>query len=561
MENSRSSDTARSRIIAVAFAVAAIVFLALSPTLGGYFLSDDFAYVYNIAEQHNQQGFLDKIVAQFTRGLNSGGDHYYRPLTYASLALDYVINGVNPFGYRLTNLLLHAANAAMVAALYLSITRQAGMPVYLPAAALAGLLFGIAPSSMEVASWVSGRFDALATFLLLLTLVCFVRSDRWRHLAPVFLTLAFMAKESAVLTVLFAGLIALLIQRDGTGFHHGGARFVGAAWRLVPLLVITALYFLWRWHIFGTPFKVYATSNSLPSLLTFAWLRPLWSFPEWFRALTDASFAGAPLLAGTLAATTLVFIAAWQDRRVRCLALMCAISLVVAYALVFSNNPGFASDGRHGRLFYQMLIPAVWLLALPLSFMASSQHSGESTRNHRLHGAPIVSSVAILLSAAWLTFPAMAAWRDAGEQSRAMRDQLRAAAEKLSAGEYGIAFAPEWHARVPFALNAQGSFVMPPFQPIPLSGKLILQTDLEFASFTKLAEAGLVNRLKRESLASILHNTQPAQPITSVEWPERYWCWHSASRTLKPMSAATASASKTHVAHLQSAWTACRDLP
>src|SRR6266478_3278489 len=36
----------------------------------------------------------------------------YQPLSWLTLALDYVVWGMNPFGYHLTSLMLHAATAA-----------------------------------------------------------------------------------------------------------------------------------------------------------------------------------------------------------------------------------------------------------------------------------------------------------------------------------------------------------------------------------------------------------------------------------------------------------------
>src|SRR5262249_22581554 len=42
-------------------------------------------------------------------------DHmgHYIPLTWITLGLDYVLSGMNPAGYHLTSLLIHAANAGL----------------------------------------------------------------------------------------------------------------------------------------------------------------------------------------------------------------------------------------------------------------------------------------------------------------------------------------------------------------------------------------------------------------------------------------------------------------
>ena len=38
---------------------------------------------------------------------------HYQPLSWLTLGVDYVVWGMDPFGYHLTNLFLHAANAVV----------------------------------------------------------------------------------------------------------------------------------------------------------------------------------------------------------------------------------------------------------------------------------------------------------------------------------------------------------------------------------------------------------------------------------------------------------------
>ena len=55
---------------------------------------------------------------------------HYAPLTWMTFGLDYVLWGMNPVGYHLTNLLLHAANAAVF---YLVARRILGLALPGPA--------------------------------------------------------------------------------------------------------------------------------------------------------------------------------------------------------------------------------------------------------------------------------------------------------------------------------------------------------------------------------------------------------------------------------------------
>ncbi|MBL8522298.1 MAG: hypothetical protein JNN20_01280, partial [Betaproteobacteria bacterium] len=402
MKTGLATQESPTRTGLVVITVVALVTAAFAPTLGDYFLSDDFSYVYQLAEQHGNGQLLSDVASQFTRGLTSGSDFYYRPLTYASFALDYLVHGASPFGFRLTNLLLHAANAGMVAALFIVIASRLGLGPANFGALLAGLLFGLAPSSLEVAAWVSGRFDALATFFLLLSLLLFVRKDRWRHLGAAALAMALMSKESAVLAVVYAGLIALVLQPLAASNATWRERIRQAARLMLPFVIIITAYFVWRWYIFGTPFKVYANSNSLPNLVSGAWLRTMGSFPDWFRALTDDSLLSRVMLAGVVASILLSLRAAMRHTGARCMILLCGAALLIAYALVFSNNPGFASDGQHGRLFYQMLIPASWLLALPLAMLQPPHSALAPAMSRMLKSLPIVASVLLLATASLL---------------------------------------------------------------------------------------------------------------------------------------------------------------
>ncbi len=92
------------------------------------------------------------------------------PLTHISFALDYYFWGLNPFGYHLTNIVLHAANTVLVVLIAdrLYRSRYAGVDAVLamdwlyPAMLLlAGLLFGIHPLRVESVAWVTERKDVL----------------------------------------------------------------------------------------------------------------------------------------------------------------------------------------------------------------------------------------------------------------------------------------------------------------------------------------------------------------------------------------------------------------
>src|ERR1041384_7292927 len=90
---------------------------------------------------------------------------HYQPLTWVTLGLDYVIWGMNPFGYHLTNLVLHAANTVLFYFLALrlpsSVLPRDEEGATIVGAALAAMLFSIHPLRVESVAWVDRKSTRL----------------------------------------------------------------------------------------------------------------------------------------------------------------------------------------------------------------------------------------------------------------------------------------------------------------------------------------------------------------------------------------------------------------
>jgi hypothetical protein len=97
---------------------------------------------------------------------------FYRPVASLSYAIDYAIWGLDPFGYHLTDLLLHAAAAALVVWLVAEALDDR------LTAAIAGGLFALHPLSVEVVPTPARRHDVLATVFALAAVCLFARATR-----------------------------------------------------------------------------------------------------------------------------------------------------------------------------------------------------------------------------------------------------------------------------------------------------------------------------------------------------------------------------------------------
>jgi Tfp pilus assembly protein PilF len=102
------------------------------------------------------------------------------PLTWVTLGADYLLWGMQPFGYHLTNLVLHAANAAvlvMVAHRLLGAALPSyPAPVLRTGAVAAALFFGLHPLRAESVAWVTERRDVLSGLFFLLAVLWYLHA-------------------------------------------------------------------------------------------------------------------------------------------------------------------------------------------------------------------------------------------------------------------------------------------------------------------------------------------------------------------------------------------------
>jgi len=182
-----TSNQKRSAIIA---GVIALLTVALYlPVLTNAFVAwDDDLYVY--ANRHIRSLSGEFFRWAFTDYTTTGNWH---PITWISYAIDHAIWGLDPRGYHLTGILLHAANAFLVVLVLVhlleasaAIRERSGLAPLLPegsvliAAGAAGLLFAVHPLHVEPAVWAADRRDLLCTFFFLLSIGSYCSHARAR---------------------------------------------------------------------------------------------------------------------------------------------------------------------------------------------------------------------------------------------------------------------------------------------------------------------------------------------------------------------------------------------
>ncbi|GAM10565.1 transmembrane and TPR repeat-containing protein [Geobacter sp. OR-1] len=205
------------RPVIIALAAGLICLLVYLRALSCGFLNfDDHDFVVNNLPLRSFDWNLIKWA--FTTVIPISGS--WIPLSWLSFALDYQIWGLDPFGFHLTNILLHAVNTVLVVLITDRICRdrlpEFGIPsdsayLYPLLLLLSGLFFAIHPLRVESVVWVTERRGVLNGVFYLLALLFYLRYvDRvpgsgtaWYrsgnyYLSLLFMLVSFMAKPSSV---------------------------------------------------------------------------------------------------------------------------------------------------------------------------------------------------------------------------------------------------------------------------------------------------------------------------------------------------------------------------
>ena len=180
-----------------------LAFVAYLPSLGSAFVNwDDGLYIYD----NPMMGAIDLSFIKWAFTTNDAAN--WHPLTWISYSLDYTVGGKDPFVYHLTNVILHAANAALVLVLTIMLARIAGLPGLrsMIAAVVAAALFAIHPLHVESVAWVSERKDVLYGLFFLSSLIFYLRYNEsfnsrrklFYAISIVLFTLALMSKPMAM---------------------------------------------------------------------------------------------------------------------------------------------------------------------------------------------------------------------------------------------------------------------------------------------------------------------------------------------------------------------------
>lgn len=188
----------------------------------GGFIFDDYPTVVSNSNLHVTTLNISNLW-QSALSFQPGG--IGRPLSMATLAVNYAIDGLNPWGYKVGGLIIHALNTILI--FYLSVaTLRLGRchEKHINWSAFAiSLVWAIHPLQVSTALYVVQRMEMLSLTFVLLALLCYIRARSrqvqgragggWLLFCLPLITLGVLAKESAILFFAYCAAYELILLR------------------------------------------------------------------------------------------------------------------------------------------------------------------------------------------------------------------------------------------------------------------------------------------------------------------------------------------------------------
>lgn len=165
-----------------------VTFLVYYNSLSNEFVFDDESVI-----QNNQSiTSLENIPKFFTAedGFHKVIGRYYRPVVSSSYAIDYYFWGLTPYGFHLTNIIIHIVSCLLLfKILSLLFWRYKYRNLF---SLLSSLIFAVHPVHTEAVSWISGRTDSLVTMFFFASFLLYIEYTK---------EMRFESKENSLQTV------------------------------------------------------------------------------------------------------------------------------------------------------------------------------------------------------------------------------------------------------------------------------------------------------------------------------------------------------------------------
>lgn len=224
-----------------------VVFAVYFNSLENQFVFDDESVI----QTNSSLTTLSSIPKYFTGddGFHKVIGKYYRPVVSTSYNIDYAIWGLNPFGFHLTNIIIHLiATLILLRLLQLIFIKQKNVKLI---ALLGTLIFAVHPIHTEAVSWVSGRTDSFFTIFFFASFLYYLKftgypdfenkNNKYLYISLIYFAFGLLTKEMIVT------LPVILILFDYTLRQKSFKELLSSYKNYLYFFILTFIYLIIRY--------------------------------------------------------------------------------------------------------------------------------------------------------------------------------------------------------------------------------------------------------------------------------------------------------------------------
>ncbi len=234
-----------------AFVILIIVLtlIVFSQTLNFDFINyDDDKLVYLNSKFLSSLTNIPKAFSQNVFGMQGRNTNFYRPMLLVSLIIDHQLWKIKPFGYHLTNLIIHISCSLLLFFLLKSIFNNYNL------AFIGALIFAVHPVQTQSVAWIAGRNDVILGLFVLISVFFYWNYLKTQHLNYLIITIiGFLAslftKEQGIFLIFVFPLMDWIYKSEKSKLKVKSRK-------TFYLLILTGFifYLIVRIMVFGTIF-------------------------------------------------------------------------------------------------------------------------------------------------------------------------------------------------------------------------------------------------------------------------------------------------------------------
>ncbi len=235
--------------LVIFFFLAAVIFGIYHNSLHAPFVLDDMSKIVSNPDIRHIENIPSRLMYSYSEYKTDARNDPFRPITYLTYTINYHYGKLNPFVYRIFDVVIHVLNTFLIFVFVKKIFSKTDIPNKHAIAFISSVLFAVHPVNVNTVPYIFGRSGQLMAFFYLLGALVFIKSTEKFSFYPLVLLLYILSIFSKPDGITFP---AVILSFD---FFFMSDLKLKNVWNRkkhhIPLWCVAVIYILFRYFYLG----------------------------------------------------------------------------------------------------------------------------------------------------------------------------------------------------------------------------------------------------------------------------------------------------------------------